>query len=281
MDELQTVAKHRLFGGTLGIYRHSSRTTATPMTFSVFVPPRVPSSGAPTLTFLAGLTCTWENFTTKSGAYRAAAEAGFIVVAPDTSPRDVEIPGDRTSWDFGVGAGFYVDATLAPWNAHYRMFSYVTDELPRVVEGSFPTDGRRRAIMGHSMGGHGALVCALRRPDVYGSVSAFAPIAAPTQCPWGEKAFTGYLGPDRETWNDYDATQLVLRKAPRTPLLIDQGGADKFKDDQLKPQLLERACRETNTPLELRIHDGYDHSYFFIATFVADHVAFHANNLRA
>jgi S-formylglutathione hydrolase len=278
---VETLSERPCFGGTVGYYRHASRACGLPMRFGVFRPPQAARGPVPVLYYLAGLTCTEETFLTKAGAQRLAAELGLLLVAPDTSPRGAGAPGEDDAWDFGTGAGFYVDATRAPWAANYRMYSYVTDELPAVVAGAFPARADRQGIFGHSMGGHGALVCALRNPDRYRSVSALAPIGAPSQCPWGEKAFGGYLGDDREAWRAYDAAELV-RRAPRPDaLLVDQGTADEFLETQLKPDLFERACREAGQPLMLRRHEGYDHSYYFIATFIDDHLRHHARALGA
>jgi S-formylglutathione hydrolase len=253
------------------------------MKFAVFEPPVSSSAGAkarvPVLYYLAGLTCTEETFVTKACALEHAARRGVMLVAPDTSPR-VELPGDRESWDFGIAAGFYLDATQAPWSRHYRMYSYVVDELPDVIAANFRADVKRSGIMGHSMGGHGALTIALRNPDRYRSVSAFAPISAPMQVPWGLKAFTGYLGTDRSGWQQYDAVQLLAQgNRFADTILVDQGTGDKFLEIQLKPELLEEACRAAGQPLELRMHPGYDHGYFFMQSFIADHLAWHAARL--
>jgi S-formylglutathione hydrolase len=253
------------------------------MRFAVFTPPQAQKGRVPLLYYLAGLTCTEETFMIKAGAQRIAAELGLMLVAPDTSPRGVKIPGDSDNWDFGVGAGFYVDATQAPWSANYRMYSYVTQELPALIEGNFPADPERRGIFGHSMGGHGALVLALKNPGRYRSISAFAPIAAPKSCPWGQKAFSGYLGPDRGQWSAYDATELMSQvkdAAGRSPILIDQGLADQFLEQQLHPDLFEEACRKVGYPLTLRRQVGYDHSYYFISTFIEDHLRHHARTLK-
>jgi S-formylglutathione hydrolase len=234
----------------------------------------------PVVYWLSGLTCTEENFSTKAGAQRVAAELGLAIVAPDTSPRGLGIPGEAESWDFGLGAGFYVDATQPPWSAGYRMYSYVARELPALVAGHFPVDAGRTGILGHSMGGHGALTIALKHPDVYRSVSALAPIASPMRCPWGEKALSRYLGPDREAWREYDATELVASRGwDGPPVLVDQGTRDPFLESQLKPQLLREAFDAASVPLRLRLQEGYDHSYYFIATFIGDHLRFHAGNL--
>jgi S-formylglutathione hydrolase len=274
---ITVLGEHACFGGVQGFYRHRSTACNGEMRFSVFRP-SAPGK-RPVLYFLAGLTCTEETFMIKAGAQRFAAEHGLIIVAPDTSPRNTGIPGEADAWDFGAGAGFYVDATEPRWSRHYRMYSYVTDELPRVIVASFHADPDRQGIFGHSMGGHGALVIAFRNPERYRSVSAFAPIAAPSEAPWGQKAFGGYLGPDRAQWAAYDATELVRTHRLDRTILIDQGEADKFLDEQLKPHLFEAACREAGQPLTLRRHPGYDHSYYFISTFIADHMRFHAEAL--
>lgn len=282
-SHLEIVNLHQCFGGVMGIYRHDSAETGCPMRFSVFVPPLALKQQVPVLYFLAGLTCTEETFMIKGGAQRVAAELGLMLVSPDTSPRDVSLPGDSDSWDFGLGAGFYLDATQEPWSRHYRMYSYVTRELPAIIQSNFPVDSQRVGIFGHSMGGHGALTIALKNPDVYHSISAFAPIAAPTRAPWGEKAFTNYLGPNREKWQQYDATALVssLKDAHRCPpILIDQGLSDQFLEQQLHPHLFEDACRKVNYPLTLRRHTGYDHGYYFIATYMEDHLRHHARTLK-
>jgi len=277
---MELVKQWRCFGGEQQLWQHCSAVLDCPMKFAVYLPPQAASGKAlPVLYFLSGLTCTWENFTAKAGAQRHAAEHGLILVVPDTSPREVNLPGESDSYDFGAGAGFYVDATQAPWSGHYRMYSYVTDELPALIAQSFPVDPAHSGIFGHSMGGHGALVCALRNPQRYKSVSAFAPIVAPSQVPWGIKAFGGYLGADRSLWNKYDATALAAETTWRHRILIDQGAADEFLDTQLKPQLFVDACSKTGISLELRMHEGYDHSYYFIASFIEDHVRFHAQAL--
>jgi S-formylglutathione hydrolase len=259
-----------------GYYAHASAEIGLRMRFAVFIPPQAQTGPVPVVTYLAGLTCTEETFVIKAGAQRVAAELGLMLVAPDTSPRGANVPGETDSWDFGAGAGFYVDATTAAWSAHYRMYSYVTRELPALVAASFPADPARQGIFGHSMGGHGALVCALRNPDQYRSVSAFAPICAPSQCPWGHKAFGGYLGDDRSAWAQYDATALVRARPHPGRILIDQGLADKFLADQLHPEAFEAACAASGQSLTMRRHAGYDHGYFFIASFVEDHLRHHA-----
>ena len=278
---LTPTSENLCFSGTQRFYAHESRECRTEMRFSVFVPPQAQSRAVPVLYYLAGLTCTEETFMIKAGAQRVAAELGVMLVAPDTSPRKVRFPGDDASWDFGLGAGFYVDATQAPWSQHYRMYSYVTRELPELVSSMGQGRADRQSIFGHSMGGHGALVCALRNRDRYRSVSAFAPIAAPSRCPWGVKAFTGYLGEDRAAWADYDASELVARNAYPDTILIDQGTADKFLQEQLHPEVLATSCRSSGTKLALRYRDGYDHGYYFISTFMAEHLRFHAERLNS
>ena len=273
------VSEQRCFGGVQGFYRHDSRATGTPMTFGVFVPEQAARGPVPVLFYLAGLTCNAETFAVKAGAQRHAAEHGLMIVTPDTSPRDTGVEGADADWDFGDGAGFYLDATAAPWARHWQMESYVTDELRRLVLDHFPARGGRIGVFGHSMGGHGALTLALRHPDLYASVSALAPVAAPMQCPWGVKAFGRYLGDDREAWRRHDATELVKAGGRVPPLLVDQGLADKFLAEQLLPDRFEAACLAAGQPLTLRRHDGYDHSYWFVSTFVADHIAHHVRLL--
>jgi len=276
---IETIAEYRCFGGTQGYYRHDSSETGTPMRFAVFVPSQAASGPRPVLYFLSGLTCTEENFTVKAGAQRRAAELGLVLVMPDTSPRGTDLPGEHDAYDFGSGAGFYVDATEVPWSVNYRMYSYVTRELPALVAEHFPVDEVRTGVFGHSMGGHGALVAALRNPQTFRSVSAFAPIVSPMRCPWGEKAFSRYLGPDRESWRGYDACALI-EDGHRVPsILVDQGLDDQFLDSQLFPERLEAACKAARISLKLRLQSGYDHSYFFIATFAADHLDWHAARL--
>jgi S-formylglutathione hydrolase len=278
---IETLSEHACFGGVQGYYRHSSEECRAPMRFSVYRPPQAKSGRVPVLYYLAGLTCTEETFMVKAGAQRVAAELGIMLVAPDTSPREPRFPGDDASWDFGLAAGFYVDATRSPWSANYRMYSYVTRELPALVAANFPAREDAQSIFGHSMGGHGALVCALRNPERYRSVSAFAPIAAPSRCPWGHKAFGGYLGDDRAAWAEYDASELVARRAFHSKVLVDQGTADKFLTEQLLPEVFAEACRRSGQEYELRMHAGYDHGYYFIQTFVEDHLRFHAARLLA
>ena len=277
---MRVISEHACFGGTQRFLAHDSRECATEMRFAVYEPPQSRLGRVPVLYYLAGLTCTEETFMTKAGAQRLAAELGLMLVAPDTSPRQPRLPGDDASWDFGLGAGFYVDAPEAPWSAHYRMYSYVTRELPELVAAEFPADASRQGIFGHSMGGHGALVCALRNPDRYRSLSAFAPIAAPIQCPWGRKAFAGYLGPDESTWTDYDASVLVAQRPLDMPILVDQGTADRFLAEQLNPEIFADACRRSGQAFELRMHAGYDHGYYFVQTFAEEHLRWHARQLQ-
>jgi S-formylglutathione hydrolase len=261
---------------------HAAEETRCRMRFGVFMPPQALAARVPVLYWLSGLTCTEENFIVKAGAQRVAAELGIAIVVPDTSPRGLGIAGEADAYDFGLGAGFYVDATQQPWSAGYRMYSYVTQELPAHVAGRFAVDATRTGIFGHSMGGHGALTIALKNPDRYRSASAFAPIASPMRCPWGEKALTGYLGADRAGWRDYDTTALIEDRGWRgPPLLVDQGTSDPFLERQLRPDLLRGACSAAGVALDLRLRDGYDHSYFFIATFIEDHLRFHARHLVA
>ncbi|MGF1528116.1 MAG: S-formylglutathione hydrolase [Candidatus Competibacterales bacterium] len=279
-DTVETVGRQRSFGGWMTRYRHRSAACACDMVFAVYTPPQAESQAVPVLYWLSGLTCTDENFNQKAGAHRYAAEKGLAIVCPDTSPRGVGLPGEDDSYDFGSGAGFYLNATEAPWSSHYRMYDYVVEELPGLLKAQFPAlDSERCAISGHSMGGHGALTIALKNPGRYGSVSAFAPICSPTRCPWGEKALPRYLGEDRSTWTPYDATLLIPAAQERLPLLVDQGEDDNFLQEQLKPELLEAACRAANHTLTLRRQPGYDHSYYFISSFIGDHVEHHAKAL--
>ncbi|WEN42250.1 S-formylglutathione hydrolase YeiG [Thauera sp. GDN1] len=277
---LETLGTQRCFGGWLQRLRHRSSTVDCDMTFAVYLPPQAESGEKlPVLYWLSGLTCTDENFMQKAGAQRLAAELGLILVAPDTSPRGPDVPGDPDgAWDFGHGAGFYVNATRAPWARHYRMHDYVVHELPALIEAHFPASDRR-GISGHSMGGHGALVCALRNPGRYRSVSAFAPIVNPMRCPWGEKALSHYLGEDREHWRQWDACALLAEATERLPLLVDQGDKDGFLVEQLKPEALQAAADAAGHPLTLRMQPGYDHSYYFIASFIDDHLRHHAQAL--
>ncbi len=277
---LDTLSLNKACGGVQGVYRHASSVTGTDMTFSVFVPPHAPGDRLPVLWYLSGLTCTHANVSEK-GEFRAAcAEHGLIFVAPDTSPRGDDVPDDE-GYDFGKGAGFYVDATQEPWSTNYRMRSYIERELPAVIATDFPVDMERQGITGHSMGGHGALTIALRNPQRFRSVSAFAPIVSPLNCPWGEKALGGYLGPDRSAWREYDACALIEEGARLPDLLVDQGTADGFFDEQLKTHLLVEACNKAGQPAAIRMQEGYDHSYYFISTFMADHIAWHAERLKA
>ncbi len=277
---METLSTSTAFGGTQGVYRHASTATGTDMTFAGYVPPHAPDARLPVLWFLSGLTCTHANVMDKGEYRRACAEHGVILIAPDTSPRGEGVPDDD-AYDFGQGAGFYVDATEQPWAANFNMKRYVEDELPALIAAEFPmADMTRQGITGHSMGGHGALTIALRNPDRFRSVSAFAPIVAPLHCPWGEKALTGYLGPDRADWRAYDACALIADGARVADILVDQGEADGFLDDQLKPALLAEACAAAGIDLTLRMQPGYDHSYNFISTFMPDHVAWHAERLR-
>ena len=277
---IKAVTQNRCFGGAQSLYTHASEETGCAMRFGVFLPPQAASSRVPVLYWLSGLTCTEENFIVKAGAQRVAAELGLAFVVPDTSPRGLNIPGEGDSYDFGLGAGFYVDATQAPWSGGYRMYSYITQELAMIVASSFPVDVDRVGIFGHSMGGHGAVTIALKNPRQYKSVSAFAPIASPMRCPWGTKALSGYLGADQARWREYDATALLEDRGWNGPrLLVDQGTQDQFLQSQLKPELLQDACERSGVALDLRMREGYDHSYFFIATFIEDHLRFHAENL--
>ena len=275
-----SVSSNKCFGGVQSVFSHESRETGCVMRCGIFLPPQAERGKVPVLYWLSGLTCTEENFIVKAGAQRVAAELGLAIVAPDTSPRGLQIPGEDASFDFGSGAGFYVDATQAPWSHGYRMYSYVTRELAELVAATFPVDPRRTGVFGHSMGGHGALTIALKNPGFYKTVSAFAPISSPLRCPWGEKALGGYLGNDRAQWREYDATALIADRGWNgPPLLVDQGTKDQFLQTQLKPELLAQACAQAGVALNLRMQEGYDHSYFFIATFIEDHLRFHAGYL--
>ena len=277
---MERIEHRACFGGWQDVYRHRSAVLDCDMHFAIYLPPQAEHGPVPVLYWLSGLTCTEQNFITKAGAQRYAAEHGIAIVAPDTSPRGEDV-ADAEGYDLGKGAGFYVNATQAPWAAHYRMYDYVVEELPALVEANFPVT-HRRAVSGHSMGGHGALVVALRNPGRYRSVSAFSPIVAPSQVPWGEKAFTAYLGDDREAWQQYDATALVAGGLnEHLPLLIEQGGADEFLASELKPELLQRAAEAQGHPLTLNLRPGYDHSYYFIASFIGEHIAYHARALAA
>lgn len=277
---IKLVSENRCFGGKVGFYTHQSQTCKGKMRFSVYLPPQASERRIPILYFLAGLTCTEENFMAKSGAQQFAAKYGLMLVAPDTSPRDTGIPGEDDDWDLGTGAGFYVDATVEPWAAHYQMYSYVVEELSSIIAEHFPIDIERQGIFGHSMGGHGALICALRNPDKYKSVSAFAPINAPSLSPWGQKAFTHYLGSDPENWRPYDASELVLSIGYKRPILIDQGTDDPFLEkEQLLPNIFVQSCEKSGVALTLRLQPEYNHSYYFIASFIEDHIRYHAEAL--
>jgi len=277
---LQLLNEHPCFGGVQRFYQADSAAIGLPMRFAAFVPPHADGARLPVLFYLAGLTCTEETFATKAGAQRIAAELGMILVAPDTSPRGAGVAGETDDWDFGAGAGFYIDALQAPWSTHYLMYSHIL-ELRELVVRELPADAERVGIFGHSMGGHGALTIALKRPDLFRSVSAFAPIAAPSRCPWGRKAFMGYLGNDESEWLKHDASALMASRQAPFPhgILIDQGLGDKFLAEQLHPETFEEACRTAAQPLQLRRHAGYDHGYYFISTFMEDHLRFHAQNL--
>ncbi len=277
---LETLSTHHSHGGTQGVYRHSSTSTKTDMTFSVFVPDHAPGKKMPVVWYLSGLTCTHANVTEK-GEFRAAcADLGLIFIAPDTSPRGDGVPDDaEAAYDFGLGAGFYVNATQAPFDQHYHMHDYIEQELPEIIAENFLADMARQGIMGHSMGGHGALTLALRKPDRFKSVTAFSPIVSPLNCPWGQKALSGYLGNDQSNWQDYDACALIDAGARLPDILVDQGDADNFLVEQLKPELLVASCKKAGQPLTLRMQPGYDHSYYFISTFMADHLRWHKERL--
>ncbi len=277
---MEQIDEHRSCGGRQLRFSHVSETLHCNMNFSVYLPPAAEQGHVPVLYWLSGLTCTDENFVQKAGAQQYAAKHGVAIVAPDTSPRGEGVPDDpEAAYDFGLGAGFYVNATQAPWSRHYRMYDYVVHELPQLVTANLPLDGARAGIFGHSMGGHGALTIALKNPDRYRSVSAFAPICSPLNCPWGEKALGNYIGNDREAWKQYDTTELVRSAKEHLPVLVDQGDADNFLATQLKPELLEQACAAAHYPMTVRMQAGYDHSYFFIASFIGEHIEFHAQQL--
>ncbi len=277
---LTQIGSNICFGGQQNRYQHQSNVLNCEMVFSVYLPAAAENGPCPILYWLSGLTCTDENFVTKAGAQKYAAEHGIIIVAPDTSPRGEGVPDDPDgAYDFGLSAGFYVNATEEPWSVHYNMYDYIIKELPTLINANFPVDASRVGIFGHSMGGHGALTIALKNPDIYQSVSAFAPIVAPLRCPWGQKALSNYLGSDQSIWADYDTTALIARGENKIPLFVDQGLADQFLEEQLKPELLEEACKAHDHPLILRRHDGYDHSYFFVASFMEDHIRYHAEHL--
>jgi S-formylglutathione hydrolase len=279
---IERVSEHGCFGGRAAFWRHASAATSTSMSFGIFVPE---AAGAgkrrPVLTYLAGLTCTPDTFMTKAGAFRYAAEAGVILVAPDTSPRGEGVPDTPDEWDFGQSAGFYINATQKPWAQHFQMERYVTEELPAVLEANFPVDLARHGLFGHSMGGHGALTLGLKRPDLYQSLSAFAPISNPIDCPWGQKAFSRYLGGTAADWEAHDASVLLSKAKPGAKILVDQGLSDSFLSEQLKPEALERAAAQSDREIEVRRHEGYDHGYYFISTFMADHITHHARLLGA
>jgi len=280
---IETISEHGCFGGKVGFYRHRSSINNCDMRFAVFVPPQAANTNVPVLTFLSGLTCTEETFMIKSGAQRIAAELGLMLISPDTSPRGDEVPDDPDgAYDFGIAAGFYLNATEAPWSANFQMYDYVTKELPEIIFAEFPGDRDRQGVFGHSMGGHGALTIGLRNPDTFRSISAFAPICSPINCPWGQKAFLNYLGADQSSWTEYDATELVkglgdLR--PQNKILIDQGLDDQYLEQELHPHLFEAACTERSVDLELRRHEGYDHGYYFISTHMKDQLEHHSSLL--
>ncbi|MEL6930269.1 MAG: S-formylglutathione hydrolase [Cyanobacteria bacterium J06600_6] len=277
MISLKLKSEYRCFDGTVAYYSHQSDTCNCEMNFAVYLPPQIQSQSVPILYYLSGLTCNEQNFITKAGAQKTAAELGIMLVAPDTSPRNTGIPDENKDWDLGSGAGFYVDATESPWSEYYQMYSYITQELPAIIAANFSVKADKQSIMGHSMGGHGALICALKNPQQYRSVSAFAPIAASTQCPWGEKLFTAYLGSDRDSWRKYDATELVKLTQLDSTILIDQGTADQFyQQQQLLPEKFQQGCNLVGQKLNLRYQEGYDHSYFTISSFITDHIQHHA-----
>jgi len=279
-DAIETRSSHACFGGTVGFFTHQSVETKTPMNFSVFTPPQAKDGKVPGLVYLAGLTCTEETFMIKAGAQQLAAELGLALICPDTSPRGAGIEGEDESWDFGTAAGFYLDATQAPWSTNYRMYSYITQELPALLAAHYPAiDMDRLGVFGHSMGGHGALTIHLKNPDLFKTVSAFAPIAAPMRCPWGNKAFSNYLGPDQESWKAYDASELVASRGGGPAILIDQGLADGFLEQELHPHHFEAACAAAGRDVTVRRHAGYDHGYYFIASFMEDHLRHHAAGL--
>ncbi|MCX7545784.1 S-formylglutathione hydrolase [Marinicella gelatinilytica] len=278
---METLKKHRCFEGELGFYKHDSKVNNAPMTFAVYMPPQAKKKRVPVLYYLSGLTCTEENFMAKAGAQQYAAKHGIALVSMDTSPRDLGFPGEDDSYDFGSGAGFYVNATEQPWAKHYQMYDYVVDELPAFIQQHFRVDSDRMGIFGHSMGGHGALIIALKNPGKYRSVSAFSPIVAPMHNDWGKKAFSGYLGSNEETWKQYDTCELIKQTNSNIPLFVDQGMSDEFLTDYLQPERLQAVCQEQNHPLTMRKHDGYDHSYYFISTFMEDHIDYHADLLLA
>lgn len=282
-ESISLVSKNIMFGGEQSVYQHRSNACDCDMQFGIYLPPQIvdgSASSAPVLFWLSGLTCTEQNFVTKAGAQRVAAELGVIIVAPDTSPRGEHVPDDAdAAYDFGLGAGFYVDATEAPWSANYKMYSYIVNELPTLIADNFSIDSERMGIFGHSMGGHGALTIHLKNPQLFKSVSAFAPIVAPSQVPWGEKALGNYLGNDKSRWANYDACELVKANSSDALLLVEQGGADDFLENQLKPELLSDACKQSGQRLQLNMREGYDHSYYFMASFIEDHIRHHCHQL--
>lgn len=284
MGSLETLSETSCFGGEIGFYRHASSTNNCDMQFSVFVPPQAASGNVPVLTFLSGLTCTEENFMAKSGAQRVAAKLGLMLISPDTSPRGEGVPDDPDDdYDFGLGAGFYVNSTQTPWSQHYQMYDYVTQELQQVIFDNFPGDPERHGLTGHSMGGHGAITIGLRNPEMFKSLSAFAPICTTLHSPWGKKAMGYYLGDDTASWTEYDACEVARNVSDPDAykkILVDQGASDPFLEEQLRPELLQAACNESGLPLELRIHDGYDHGYYFISSFIEEHLNFHADQLK-
>lgn len=280
MSQLELIEEHRCFDGRQLRWKHRAQSLDCDMHFSVYVPDQARAAHLPVLYWLSGLTCTDENFVSKAGAQRAAAQHGVILVAPDTSPRGEDVPDDPDgAYDFGLGAGFYLNATQAPWSRHYHMEDYISRELPQLVAAEFPVDTDRCGIFGHSMGGHGAMTLGLKHPDTFRSISAFAPISSPTRCPWGHKALAGYLGDDPARWEEYDSSLLIARSRASTPILVDQGDADGFLEEQLKPELLQAAAEQSGHALELRLQAGFDHSYFFIASFIDAHIAYHQRQL--
>ena len=279
---MESIACNKMFGGEQRRYKHKSETLSCDMHFSIYLPPQVSEGRVPVLYWLSGLTGTDENFVIKAGAQRVASQLGLAIVMGDTSPRGEDVPDDpEQAYDFGLGAGFYLNATQAPWDKHYKMYDYVTQELPALINDNFPVDSSRQSIFGHSMGGHGALSIALKNPDKYKSVSAFAPIVSPINCPWGCKAFKNYLGEDVSTWQEYDSAALIAKATTHLPMLVDQGTADEFLENQLKPELLLEAAEKAGYPLQFIVREGYDHSYFFIASFIEEHLRFHEKILRA
>ncbi len=279
---MESIARNKMFGGEQRRYKHKSETLSCDMHFSIYLPPQVSEGRVPVLYWLSGLTGTDENFVIKAGAQRVASQLGLAIVMGDTSPRGEDVPDDpEQAYDFGLGAGFYLNATQAPWNKHYKMYDYVTQELPALINDTFPVDPSRQSIFGHSMGGHGALSIALKNPDQYKSVSAFAPIVSPMNCPWGCKAFKSYLGEDVSTWQEYDSAALIAKATTHLPMLVDQGTADEFLENQLKPELLLEAAEKAGYPLQFIEREGYDHSYFFIASFIQEHLRFHEKILSA